>query len=150
MPTYDYECSSCGLTFEVFHGSAEKPKVKCCSCKQAACKIPSGFYLGGKASSVQPDSSHQRDIQADLRENYGVEQVRPFQGKSVSEVYKEIKQMGSSVKEQMAAKREANQKATKAKQTEWKKGALKRTPARRIEMAKRKAAERAAKRRIVL
>ena len=32
MPTYDYECSACGQTVEIFHGMTEEPKRKCPEC----------------------------------------------------------------------------------------------------------------------
>ena len=32
MPTYDYECKSCGHTLEVFHNMTAKPRVKCPEC----------------------------------------------------------------------------------------------------------------------
>ena len=32
MPTYDYECSGCGETAEVFQSIAEKPLRKCPAC----------------------------------------------------------------------------------------------------------------------
>lgn len=32
MPTYDYECKTCGGKQEEFHGMQEKPKVVCNKC----------------------------------------------------------------------------------------------------------------------
>lgn len=32
MPTYSYECGSCGHVFDVFHGMSAEPKVKCEEC----------------------------------------------------------------------------------------------------------------------
>ena len=32
MPTYDYECGSCGHTFEQFQSMTAKPKKKCPEC----------------------------------------------------------------------------------------------------------------------
>ena len=32
MPTYDYECDSCGHTFELFQQISESPKRKCPEC----------------------------------------------------------------------------------------------------------------------
>lgn len=34
MPTYDYECRSCGHTFELFQNIKENPLKKCPSCSQ--------------------------------------------------------------------------------------------------------------------
>lgn len=35
MPTYDYECSSCGHTFEEFQSITEKHLKKCPKCKKS-------------------------------------------------------------------------------------------------------------------
>ena len=32
MPTYDYECQSCGEVFEKFHSMTSRPRVKCPEC----------------------------------------------------------------------------------------------------------------------
>jgi len=32
VPTYSYECGSCGNVFDVFHGMSAEPKIKCESC----------------------------------------------------------------------------------------------------------------------
>ncbi len=32
MPTYDYECSACDATYELFQQITEKPKKKCQEC----------------------------------------------------------------------------------------------------------------------
>ncbi len=32
MPTYDYECTACGYTFEAFQSMSEKPLSKCPEC----------------------------------------------------------------------------------------------------------------------
>ena len=37
MPTYTYECKSCGHEHDVFHGISAKPRVKCEECG-APCK----------------------------------------------------------------------------------------------------------------
>ncbi len=64
MPTYDYECRSCGHTFEVFHGMTESPVLSCPRCRSAVRKLiggglgvifkGSGFYVtdnkGGSSS----------------------------------------------------------------------------------------------------
>ena len=36
MPTYDYECSSCGYTFEEFQSITEKHLKKCPKCKKSS------------------------------------------------------------------------------------------------------------------
>lgn len=32
MPTYEYECKSCGNVFDVFHSMTAKPRIKCPEC----------------------------------------------------------------------------------------------------------------------
>jgi len=54
MPTYDYECQSCGKVFEKFHSMKSRPRVKCPDCGGRAKKLlgtganiifkGSGFY----------------------------------------------------------------------------------------------------------
>ena len=54
MPTYEYECSSCGHTFEQFQGMSDEPLTKCPKCKKGLRRIigngagiifkGSGFY----------------------------------------------------------------------------------------------------------
>jgi len=54
MPTYDYECQSCGNVFEKFHSMTARPRVKCPQCGGRAKKMlgagagiifkGSGFY----------------------------------------------------------------------------------------------------------
>lgn len=33
MPTYDYECTKCGHSFEAFHSMAAEPVAKCPECR---------------------------------------------------------------------------------------------------------------------
>jgi len=54
MPTYDYECQSCGHVFEKFHSMTSRARVKCPQCGGRAKKMlgtgagiifkGSGFY----------------------------------------------------------------------------------------------------------
>ena len=70
MPTYDYECSSCGHAFEVFEGVHAAQKKKCLKCgRKQARRLPgagaglvfrgSGFYTtdskGGGEKKKQGD-----------------------------------------------------------------------------------------------
>jgi putative FmdB family regulatory protein len=41
MPTYDYECKKCNITFEEFHGIMEGHKP-CRKCKGETTRIPGG------------------------------------------------------------------------------------------------------------
>jgi putative FmdB family regulatory protein len=55
MPQYDYQCSQCGTVFEVEHGMAEKPKVKCPQCgstRTAKVFNPAGVQFKGSGFYV--------------------------------------------------------------------------------------------------
>jgi putative FmdB family regulatory protein len=42
MPTYEYECRSCGHTFEAFQSINDKPLSRCPKCKSAVRRIING------------------------------------------------------------------------------------------------------------
>jgi putative FmdB family regulatory protein len=42
MPTYEYECTKCGHTFEAFQSMTEKPLSRCPVCKSAVRRIIHG------------------------------------------------------------------------------------------------------------
>ncbi|MDD5747173.1 MAG: zinc ribbon domain-containing protein [Candidatus Omnitrophica bacterium] len=46
MPTYDYECTACGHTFELFQQMVEKPKKKCPQCGRGTLKRLIGAGMG--------------------------------------------------------------------------------------------------------
>lgn len=51
MPTYDYECSSCGIKFELFQKITDKPIDKCPKCgKKVKRLIGSGSGIIFKGS----------------------------------------------------------------------------------------------------
>ncbi|MFH1198907.1 MAG: FmdB family zinc ribbon protein [Candidatus Omnitrophota bacterium] len=51
MPTYDYECTKCGHTFEAFQQMSDKPLTKCPKCdKKLRRLIGSGAGLIFKGS----------------------------------------------------------------------------------------------------
>lgn len=68
MPTYDYECTKCGNSFETFQSMSDAPLVKCPTCAKNGLKRliggglgvifkGSGFYVtdsrnGGKQSAA--------------------------------------------------------------------------------------------------
>ena len=42
MPTYEYECTKCGHTFEVFQSIMDKPLSRCPECKSAIRRVIHG------------------------------------------------------------------------------------------------------------
>ena len=46
MPTYDYECSSCGHRFELFQSITAKPQKRCPSCERRTAKRLIGAGAG--------------------------------------------------------------------------------------------------------
>ena len=69
MPTYDYRCTKCGHTFEVFHGISETAVRRCPQCKGRARRVPagggglifrgSGFYITDYRSKDYKEKSRQ-------------------------------------------------------------------------------------------
>jgi len=69
MPTYDYECTKCGYTFEAFHGMNAKSVEKCPKCGKKVKRLISsgsgiifkgtGFYATDyrKGSPANPPKS---------------------------------------------------------------------------------------------
>lgn len=55
MPTYDYECRTCGFRFEVFHNMSDESRHACPECGGESKRVPaagagllfkgSGFYI---------------------------------------------------------------------------------------------------------
>src|SRR5262249_18157926 len=42
MPTYDYRCTKCGHTFELFHSMTDDKPKRCPKCRSKAVRVPSG------------------------------------------------------------------------------------------------------------
>jgi putative FmdB family regulatory protein len=42
MPTYEYECTKCGHTFEAFQSIMDKPLSRCPECKSAIRRVING------------------------------------------------------------------------------------------------------------
>lgn len=153
MPLYEYECSNCGNVITDLHGINDVPELKCdyCSCEKFTRLMSTCNFKMGRTEAQRrwlKKAKVQKDMKADLKENYGVEKIKPIANKSFEQIYDNVKQAGSSVKESMQQSREENQRRTKAKQKEWMKGALKRTPKRAKIMQQKRAEENYNKRKI--
>ncbi|NLN07594.1 MAG: zinc ribbon domain-containing protein [Firmicutes bacterium] len=53
MPTYEYNCKSCGANFEVFIKSADKNSVTCPECRSRSLQEVYRFNLNRGGSPVQ-------------------------------------------------------------------------------------------------
>ncbi len=72
MPTYDYECKSCGKVFEVFQQMSDEPLKKCPECGSEIKRLVggglgvifkgSGFYVtdNKKSNSAAPGAKSEK------------------------------------------------------------------------------------------
>ena len=70
MPTYDYECLSCGARKEVFHSINAKPQISCPDCQAVMSKMlgtGSGiiFKGGGFYATDYRSDSYKKGVAAD-------------------------------------------------------------------------------------
>ena len=70
MPTYDYECTKCGNTFEVFHKVDDPSKKACPKCKAKAKRLIGGgcgliFKGSGFYSTDYKKNSNKQEKPAD-------------------------------------------------------------------------------------
>ena len=87
MPTYDYQCDSCGHVFEAFQSMSEDPLKSCPECKEEALRRlisggsgvifkGSGFYVtdsrkGSSSSSSSKSSKSSGDSSSGSGESSG-------------------------------------------------------------------------------
>lgn len=67
MPTYEYECTHCGLTFDLFQKMTDKPLDKCPKCHKKVKRLigsgagvifkGSGFYATDYAKKGKSDTA---------------------------------------------------------------------------------------------
>lgn len=154
MPNYDYCCTACDHEFEVSHGMNDAPRTMCPECGSPAKKLISACGLivknTGAIRAAQERHKSEREMREDLRQNYGVEKISPIGGNTVTDVYRDVKQQGTFVRDKMQLKREQNAAQTKAKQREWARKANRRVAKKTIMAQEKRAEEAAAKRAIRL
>jgi len=143
MPIYEYECQECEHITEVIHSFSESPSVVCEECGSeetqriiSTCSIKTSH---GVHSQVIDQQKRREEMQVDLRENYGVHDMKPM-GKNFEGTYQDIKESGSLVKDQMQAQREANQKKQAQKDKERREKS-KQTRAERVKAIKERRAK---------
>ena len=154
MPAYDYACASCGFVSEEVHGMTESPKYECSYCGTLMGRVYLPFNFSSRLTTLhgkmQEKLRRESDMEADLKENYGVENVVPIGASGMGEVYSEVKGGGSFVKERMQQEKEVKDVERINKQREWKSKAQKRADGRGRERIERKKAEDCNKRAIRL
>lgn len=84
MPTYDYECNSCGHSFEAFQNMSDKPLTKCPKCGKKVQRLigggigiifkGSGFYVTDNKGSGSNNGQGKKDTEkSDSGEKAGAE-----------------------------------------------------------------------------
>jgi putative FmdB family regulatory protein len=83
MPTYEYECTKCGHTFEAFQSIKDEPLSRCPECKGAVRRVinggmgvifkGSGFYTTDykKSSALTGGNGHAKDKEKSSSESSG-------------------------------------------------------------------------------
>lgn len=153
MPTYEYRCSGCGESRDVFHSMNDKPAIACKCGKPMrkvihACSI---VVAGGLAKArVLDHMNREGEMRAELKRDYGIEKISPIGGHSITDVYRDVKGQGTLVTDQMALSKERNNVARDVKTKAWKAKAQGRASKRREEMRQRREVEDSVKRKIVV
>ena len=81
MPTYDYECTSCGHSFEAFHGITAKPIEDCPECEEKKVRrlIGSGSGIIFKGSGFYTTDYRSKEYKDRARKE--AESATPKSGK---------------------------------------------------------------------
>jgi len=132
----------------------ESPSVSCEKCGSPSKKMVSAcgilVHNTHARGRVMSHISRTNDSRQDLAENFGVENVTPVGGNTMSDVYNDVKRRGLEVREQMQKKREDSENARVRKAKEWRRAGMRRAPERTKVYLDKKAKEKAAKRAITL
>lgn len=79
MPTYDYVCSACKKSFEIFHSMTEAPRRKCPACGKSALERQLGtggaiiFKGSGFYQTDYRSASYKKAAEADAKPAGGAE-----------------------------------------------------------------------------
>jgi putative FmdB family regulatory protein len=84
MPTYEYECESCGKTFELFQSITERPVKKCPACgrRKAQRRIGSGGAVIFKGSGFYKTDYRSEEYKRRTREESGTSGSTPAKEKT--------------------------------------------------------------------
>ncbi len=91
MPVYEYQCSGCGKTFEMFQKISEKPLTECKECKGKLSKLISNcaFHLKGTGWYV---TDYKKSVGSDGSKNGGKQTEKKIDKKETKiEATKETK-----------------------------------------------------------
>ena len=156
MPIYDYVCQSCDAEFEAMRPIESKDSAICPTCHSTKTQkqITACHFVireSGTVRKLTDRAKREKDARADLKENYGVEKIKPMgANNSLLNVHHEVKQQGSFVRDKMQQSSAENAIKTRAKQKAWVADALKRTPTRAKVLKDMRAKEAMAKRKIII
>lgn len=142
MPIYSYECLDCKHEQDVLHKYEETPVFSCNSCKGTNHKkkvTAASFKMGHKKQKdfVLGKASEEAYKRAELLGDYGVEKVGNVNGSSFDDVYKDVKEQGSAVRDRLAESKEIETKKAKERQINWKES-IKDRAAKKIEKLKKR------------
>ena len=95
MPTYEYECTSCGHTFEAVQGMNDKPLSRCPKCRSALRRVinggmgiifkGSGFYTTDyKKSSALTGSNGKKSESSGSSESSSSRETKDSSSKAAS------------------------------------------------------------------
>lgn len=118
MPIYEYQCQDCGASHDVLRAHSDNSTVTCSICKSDSTERKIGapaIVQGNRAAKeyVKGRIEEEQYKRADLLNNYGVEKINP-NGQGFDEVYQNVKDNSSQVKDQMVeSKEKANAKTAK-------------------------------------
>lgn len=103
MPTYEYECTNCGNTFEKFQGITEQPLKRCPKCRHKVRRLMgtgggiifkgSGFYSTDYRSDNYKKSQSAESLQPSGKKTGASESSKPETKKDSG-----VKNSGSSSK----------------------------------------------------
>lgn len=135
MPTYSYACLTCDREFEALRPIVCRDDSPCPNCGSSSTKRHVSachfvFRESGTVRKLTDRGKFEAEAKADLAENYGVAKINPIRNTSIANIYRDVKQQGSFVKDRMQQSAADNETKTRKKQREWAIEAHKRTPTR--------------------
>ncbi|MBI4830113.1 MAG: zinc ribbon domain-containing protein [Candidatus Lindowbacteria bacterium] len=92
MPTYEYECNTCGHTVDVFHRMTEKPRVKCPECGNSTKKkIGAGAGIIFKGSGFYETDYKRKSVPKETRKEGEAAQTKAAESKKEEKKSEKLK-----------------------------------------------------------